>query len=187
MIWLQQNRPTAVIVGLTMAIPLFLLLWLIGDFWSTRAGYVDEIERLTPRIERLSGLAVAEERLASSSGEVKKRMLSLVYPLSADSSTLATSLQRDVRSMFSQSGMSISDSRVLPGRMENGFEYIGLNLTASGDMAALDRALESLASFTPLLVVETIDIKPDRTARRSGPPQQTATARIKLFALKESS
>ena len=185
--WLQRNRQTAVIVGLTIAVPIFLVLWLIGSFWGTRAQYVDEIERLIPRIERLSGLAVSEEQLASSSGEVKKRMLGLVYPLTADSSTLATSLQRDVRSIFSQSGMSVSDSRVMPGRLENGFEYIGLNLTASGDMAALDRALDSLALYTPLLVVETIDIKPDRASRRGGPLQQTATARIRLFALKESS
>ena len=111
----------------------------------------------------------------------------MVYSKSDDQATLAASLQRDVRGMFSLAGLSVSDSRVLPPRAEDGFDRIGLNVTVTGGMVAIDMALQSLSAYMPLIVIESVDIKPDRVSSRTNASQQTVTASLRMFALKESS
>lgn len=185
--WWQRNKRAAAVVGLTLVIPLAGLIYFLADFWVMRAGYQDEIDRLIPRIARLKGLAASGAQLTDSSGNVADKMRSLVYSKSDDQATLAASLQRDVRGMFSLAGLSVSDSRVLPPRAEDGFDRIGLNVTVTGGMVAIDMALQSLSAYMPLIVIESVDIKPDRVSSRTNASQQTVTASLRMFALKESS
>ena len=183
--WIQSNRQAAILVGLTLALPLLLLLYLAGDLLAARAGYQREIDRLEPRIARLRGLVESERVLGQSSEKLATRVGDLVYPVSDDNAGVSAALQNSVREIATDAGLTVSNSQVLKAKEEEGFERIGLKLTVSGDIAALNAALLDLSTYTPLLLVESIEIWPDRrSGRKEEAPDQTLTATLELLSLR---
>lgn len=183
--WIAANRQAAILVGLTVALPLALLIYFAADFLGKRAEYQSEIDRLEPRIARLRGLVESEDLLGTSSENVGTRLLDLVYPATEDRAEVSAALQKNVREIASDAGLSVSNSQVLKPKQEDGFERIGLKLTLSGDLSALDTALLDLATYAPLLLVESIEIWPDRQSRRKGEePHQNLTATMQLLSLR---
>ena len=75
-------------------------------------------------------------------------------------------------------------ARPLPVREEDEFDYISLKLTVTGDLADLDTALAALSGYTPLLLVESLDIWPNRGAALKEQPAQTISATLQLFSLR---
>ncbi len=185
--WIQNYRRSAVIVGLTLVLPLFGLLYLVGDFLEMRQGYQHEIERLEPRIARLKGLSESEQRLAESAGRLHARLRDLAYPGSDDRAAVSATLQNNVREIVTAAGLSVTNSQVLPVKEEEGFDRIGLKLTVSGEVAALDAALMELTTYVPLLLVESIEIWPERQSRRNDTnPPQRLTASLQLLSLRST-
>jgi general secretion pathway protein M len=184
--WIESNRHAAVLVGATLALPLVILLYLVVDLLGVRAEYQREIDRLEPRIARLRGLVESEELLGNASGRLASRVQDLVYPASEDDASVSAALQNSVREIATDAGLTVSNSQVLKVKEEDGFERIGLKLTVSGDIGALDTALLDLSTFTPLLLVESIEIWPARQSRRNKEeqPGQTLTATLELLSLR---
>jgi general secretion pathway protein M len=185
--WIKAHQRSAIICGLTLLLPLLLYLNLVFSAWGMRAEYAGEIERLTPRIARLAGVQQVEEILRESAGVVQQRMSRLVYPASAERASVAASMQTDVRQLMTDAGLTVSNSQVMPVREEERFDFIGVKLTVAGDMGSLDRALAELADFTPLIIIEGLDIWPTRTRRNQGEPEaQEATVSIRLLSLRSA-
>ncbi|MEH6581983.1 MAG: type II secretion system protein GspM [Halioglobus sp.] len=184
--WLQSNRNTALMVGLTLAIPLFLLMYLSGNFWMARQGYQQEIDRLEPRIARLRGLVDSEEQLQTSVDQMGTRVLNMVYPSADDPATVSAALQKNVRQLMTQAGLSVSVSRVLPVAEADDFDRIGLSISVVGSLDALDAVLDEIAAYTPLLLVVSIDIKPVPKSRAQGKGGQAVLATLQLLTLRAS-
>jgi general secretion pathway protein M len=183
--WLTDNRGPAVLVGLTIALPLTLLIYLISDFWLMRGDYQGEIERLQPRIARLRGLIESEQRLESAADTVQGRLQNLVYPASEERTAVSAALQNSVREIMSDAGLSVLNSQVLPVVKEERFERIGIKLTLAGDIAALDTALADVTTYVPLLLVESLEIWPERQSRgREREAGQTLNANLQLLSLR---
>jgi len=183
--WIKAHRRSAIICGLTLLVPLLLYLNLVLSAWGMRTEYAAEIDRLAPRIARLEGVQQVEEELRESAGIVQQRMSRLVYPASAERASVAASMQTDVRQLMTDAGLNVSNSQVMPVREEERFDFIGVKLTVAGDMASLDRALAELADFSPLVIVEGLDIWPTRTRRGKDEPEvQEATISIRLLSLR---
>jgi len=183
--WLKAHRRSAWVCGLTLLVPLYLYLDAIAGLWALRQGYQEDIDRLQPRIARMRGLVEHEEQLRDSAGRVGSQVVGLVYPAADDRATVSAALQTKVRQILTDAGMSVANSQVLPVREQENFDYIGIKLTANGDVAALDGALTGLAAHMPLLLVESIDIYPQRTSRRQkGPAPQALTATMQLLSLR---
>ena len=70
--------------------------------------------------------------------------------------------------------MTVSDSQVLKVVAEEGFQRIGVKLTVSGSVAALEAALQDLTTYVPLLLVESVEVYPDVRSRKRGAPPTTA-------------
>ncbi len=183
--WFQSYRKSAVIVGLTLLLPLLLVLYIIADFWLARQGYQAEIDQLEPRLARMSGLLESEEQLLVSVARLDSQVVNLVYPPTGDSAAVAAALQKNIREIMTEAGLSVSNSRILPVVLEENFDRIGLSLTVSGGLDALDEALLQMASYTPLLLIESMDIKAKRMTRsRDKNGQQIITASIQLLTLR---
>ncbi|PLW70414.1 type II secretion system protein GspM [Pseudohalioglobus lutimaris] len=183
--WVRSHQRSAIICGATLLVPLLVYLNLLFSAWDLRAGYVGEIERVAPRIARLQGVKQVEARLRESSGRVQQQMARLVYPASSERASVAASMQTDVRQLMTDAGLNVSNSQVLPVREEERFDYIAVKLTVAGDMESLDRALDELAGFAPLVIVEGLDIWPTRQRRSKGEPEvQEATVSIRLLSLR---
>ena len=97
-------------------------------------------------------------------------------------------MQSDVRQLMADAGLTVSNSQVLPVREEKRFDYIGVKLTVNGSMEGLDQALSELASFSPLIIVESLDVWPTRQRSVRGasnkPAEQDATISVRLLSLR---
>jgi general secretion pathway protein M len=183
--WFKTNHRFAAIVGITIAVPLLVLVSVLGDFWGTRQEYQRNIDRQEPRVARLQGLIESEKNLKKSSSKARERLLEVVYPQSDDQATIAAALQTRVREVITAAGMTVGNSRILPVKKEDGFERIGLNLTILGGLDALDRALSAITDYSPLLMIESIEIKPARSSSRGGQkPSQSVTVTMQLLTLR---
>jgi len=187
--WLRANKRSAWIIGLTLLIPVLLYLQALFGLLGMRGDFQEDIDRLQPRIARLQGLMQYEDQLRAASGRVGKEVLDLVYPATTDRATVSATLQKDVRQILVESGLSVSNSQVLPVREEQAFDYIGIKLTVTGEVAGLDAALSAIAGYMPLLLVESLDVWPARRATRSrrGKKEvetQSISATLQLLSLR---
>jgi len=182
--WFRDNRRDAAFVGVTIALPLFLFLYFALELFSLKAGYQEDIERVEPRIARLEGIQQRESELTQALTSVDGTVTNLVYPASRDRASVAASMQKDVREILIDAGLAVANSQILPDNSDEGFEVVRLDLTVSGDLSALDVALAGLSAYRPRLMIESLDIWPERATRRNQDPGQTVTVGMQLMALK---
>lgn len=182
--WLMANRRVAVVIGLTLALPLALLLYGVISFWSLGHSYQSEIDGLEPRIARLLGVREAQEQLLATASSANTSLQDLVYPAEGADSVSAT-LQKNVRGIMSGAGLVVDDSQIVAARREGAFDVIGLVVSVTGGIDALDAALADIASHAPLLLVNEISVTPARTSRRknAGGEQQVLSVKMNLMAL----
>jgi general secretion pathway protein M len=184
--WIQSHRQSALWVGLSLALPLALLLYLATLLCLQWLDYGREIERLEPRIARLAGLIASEGKLLESSGVLESRMYALIYPASTSTASAAASLQNDVRELATVAGLTLNNSQVLPPRELETLQKLAVKLRLKGDLAAVDRLLEELAGFEPLILVESIVIAPARINRRRGEREGELSIDLQLMSLREA-
>lgn len=183
MIWLRSHRHIAWICGLTLLLPMVLYINTLLGLWALHRAYQSDIDHLMPRIARQYGLIEYEDELLDASNRASRQVAALVYPASRETASVATALQSDIRQIFSDAGLTVSNSQVLPLRTEEHFDYININLSVQGDMAGVDAALTDIAEFRPLLLVESMEMRPLRSGR-SGAKEQIIVVSLQLLALR---
>ena len=183
MSWLRSHRRSAWICGFTLLVPLLLYLNAFLGLWGMRHDYQSDIDYQQPRIARLRGLIGHEKQLRAAATDANREMVKLVYPATGDRATVAAALQTSVRQILMDAGLSINNSQVLPVREEGDFDYIGIRLTVAGDLAGLDTALGGIARYTPLLLVESLEVSPGRV-RRGDAQSQTISATLHVLSLR---
>ncbi|MFV8818302.1 type II secretion system protein GspM [Haliea sp. E17] len=183
--WVKTHRRSAAICGIALLVPLLLYLKLLSTAWGWRAQYSDSIDNIEPRLARMRGVLEVQEQLQSLARDARQQRARLVYPATTDRAGVAASLQSELRKLMGDAGLTVADSQVLPVREEERFDYIGIRLTVSGDIASLDQALAQLAQFKPLVMVESLEVWPARQGRRNSDPEaQDATATLRLLSLR---
>lgn len=183
--WLRSHRRSAIIIGITLLLPVVVYLNILIGLIGLRFEAQGRIDDLEPRIARLQGLIDNEAALRESAGQVGARLAELGYAASEDANAVAATLQADVRQLFAEAGLGVSNSQVMPTRNEEDFDLIAIKLTANGGIAALDAALIGISAFRPMLLVESLDVFPARSQRKRGEPEvQEVTAVIQLLALR---
>lgn len=181
--WARTHKRSAIICGATVLLPLILYVNFLAQAWALRSEYQSDIDRLQPRIARLEGIRAVEDELARSASSVRQVLEDLVYPESSDRGEVSAALQQEVWQLMTDAGMSVSNSQVLPLREGEQFDFIGLKITVAGDIASLDEALAALSGFTPLVIIESLDVWPNRQ-RSSEKPKQELTASMQLVSLR---
>ena len=185
MTWLRIHRRTVWIVGLTLLLPVLLYCNALLGLLSMRQGYSAEIDRQTPRIARLQGLIDYQEQLQQSAGAANREMEKLLYPAQEDRAAVAARLQQDVRQMLVEAGLSVSNSQVLPVREVEFFDYIELKVTVTGSLDGLDAALAAMAGYAPLILLESLEVWPNRSRVSKGEPdRQSLSATLQLLSLR---
>ena len=186
MSWVKLHRRSAVLVVITILLPLYIYLSLLAGLVGIRGEGVDDIERIEPRLGRLLGLLQSEETLAESAGKAKQSIAGLVYDASDNAESVAANLQTSVRQILTDADLAVVNSQVLPPAERGSFEHVGLRLTARGSLAGLDAALAEIAAFRPMLLVEMVEARPARTNNRSNAAQgaQALDVTLQVFSLR---
>lgn len=181
--WLKHHGESAWLVGLTLAAVLLLALYAMTSLFLLGRQYSEEAERMTPRIARMAGMVAAESQLGEAVASARARLQQLAYPVEQDQAAVSAALQKNLRELIADAGMTIANSRLLPLRQSDHFEYITLNVNASGSLASLDEVLAQLAVYEPLVVIEGLDVKPQRVTNR--PDQDVAlVVNLSLMSLR---
>ena len=68
--WIQTHRRSAILVGLTLLLPAYLFLNVLGAALSARADYRDQIDSIEPRLARMQGLIEKEAEIQAGSNSV---------------------------------------------------------------------------------------------------------------------
>jgi general secretion pathway protein M len=184
--WVQANRKVAIVVALTVAVPLILVLYFVVSLWMLGHSDQGKIDSLEPRIARLIGVKQAEVQLLASSQEVESRIHNLVYPATENPDTVSAALQKNVRGIMSGAGLVVADSRIESTRREGAFDVIGLTVSVSGGIDALNAALLEVVSYAPLLLVSDINVMLARSSKggAAGKEEQIVDVKIHLLALR---
>lgn len=185
MTWLLANKRVALVVALTLAAPLALVLYAVVGLAALGLGFQGETDRLEPRIARLLGAAGAEEQLLAAAASTGSGIENLVYAVGDDRDALSATLQKNVRGILSGAGLEVADSRIETTRREGAFDVIGLAVSVTGGIDALDEALDAIVAHRPLLLVTDISVAPQRSSRRktTGQADQVLAAKMNLQAL----
>ncbi len=183
MSWLRLHRRSAFVCLTTFALVLLAYAYLLSTLWGVGRDAQAEAERLEPRISRMLGLMGKEVELAEVSGQAELMLSDYVYPATGDETALAAAVQANVRQILTQAGLSISKSQVMQSREQGEFSRVGLRITASGELEALDTALAEIAQFRPVLLIESLEVWPTRQVKGAENTQVLSTV-IQLFALR---
>ncbi len=183
MTWLLSHRRIVWICGLTLLVPMLLYVNTLLGVWGLYSDAQSDINNLTPRIARQDGLIEYEDELRDASGVASREVATLVYPAARDAASVSTTLQSNIRQIFSDAGLTVSNSQVLPVREKQHFNYINVALTVQGDLSGVDAALTDIAAFRPLLLVESLEMRPLRSGR-AGAKDQVVVVSLQLLALR---
>ena len=61
--WIRNHRRSAILVGLTLLVPVYLFMSVLSYLMTARAGFSEQIDTVEPRIARLQGLIMNESTL----------------------------------------------------------------------------------------------------------------------------
>ncbi len=185
MSWIRLHRRSALLVGLTLLIPLYLVISSLLSLAAVGFEYAGDSNRLEPRLARMQGLVEKEELLAARSREAVEHLQQLAYPADQDATALSAALQAEIRRIMDAAGLEVSNSQVLPVRRDDTFEQIAVKLTVTGSLPAFNTAFVDIAAHRPQLLVESIDAFPARgQRRRDGIQDQKLTTVMQLMALR---
>lgn len=192
---LRMDR-TTIVVGGSVGLLLILVLYWLLQFWFMRQEFAEEIAMIEPKTSRLLGILQSAETLAVASDTAQSRLRELSYPPDMDAAATAATMQQNIRELMMGAGMTISGSQILPQLKSSDFDRLRLDITAEGNIEALDAALASLESLRPLVFVESFKVTPIRSrhqnrGRLQGVEEDSGsedprrlTARLQLFSLR---
>ena len=173
MTWIKTHRRSAVLVGVTIILPLYLFFMALGAMLSARADYMGQVDAIEPRLARMLGLIVKEDELRASLASVSTIVGDHIYPKDTPPAAVAASMQAEGRRILGDAGMDVTNSQVLRPRKRDQFDYVAVKIVARGTLEQLDAGLAEFARFRPVVFVESLDAFPNRRRRRDEPESQT--------------
>lgn len=133
------------------------------------------LEEVEPRYARLLGLNVVDKALKKSVLDAYSQVLRWAYPPEQDVGRASNDVQQRIRRIADVAGMSVVSSQVLPTKLESGLEYIPVSLTMEGGVKGLQATLAAMASETPVLLVDSLSLRPIERGDPKQPQSLVAT------------
>lgn len=183
-LWVKQHRRAALLVGLTLVLPLYLFFSAMGAALSARSEAVEAMDSIEPRVARMLGLIEKEDELRQALSGMSNVVSNHVYPTSSDAAAVAASLQAEARRIIADAGLEVTNSQVLAPRKRDAFDYVAVKVVARGTMEQLDQALGDIGAFRPVIFVESIDAFPNRRRRGDDAQEQMLTVSLQLLSLR---
>lgn len=175
------NRSQLIVLG-SVVVACLCLVWLSVVLLMAWGNYRAEANDIEPKLSRLYGLAEMEQQFTDTLADVKGQLQVLSYPAEQETSALSTAMQQKMRRTFESFGLSVKGSQVLPEKEKGEFLAVRIRIDAVGSMEALRGLLVQLIEERPLVLVEGLEIKPDR--RRNNDGAQSAVIEIYLVSYK---
>ncbi|MEO8248818.1 MAG: type II secretion system protein GspM [Burkholderiales bacterium] len=153
---LQRNWIAIALGVALLAVPLLALGLYVLDKHRWAEQRLAEVE---PRYARLAGLANSGDALDKADAAARARIEAYAYPAAQDLTQAGNDAQQRARSIFTQAGLQVVSSQVLPAKDEKMFDRIPLAVRLSGELAQLQQALVALSQQTPAILIDAVVIQ----------------------------
>lgn len=163
-------------LGGVLLVFIVLTLQLVSWYWESSR----RIAELEPRYARLAGLLQSEGVLREASAAAAQSLVGLVYPASADMSSVSAIIQQDVRRLLEGAGLAVSGSRVLEPVERDHVLLIPLELTAEGSMEGFERMLAAIHRNRPLMLIDSMELAPQRSRSRRADQRESQSLGISM-------
>ena len=186
-LWIQRHRRSALLIALTLLVPVYLFFAVLGSALAVRSDATDEIASIEPRVGRMLGLIDEEASLREALSGVSDVVNNYVYVKSTDNAAVAASLQAEARRIMGDAGLEVTNSQVLAPRKRDSFDYVAVKVVARGTLEQLDQALADINAFRPVIFVESLDAFPNRRRRGDDAQEQVLTVSLQILSLRKVS
>jgi len=183
--WLLRlpHQARVLLMGLLSLASLIMLLlaFSAGSAFFAAWARVDYAE---PRIARLLGYEAVEEELAAAAAAARDALDQYAFTQGSDVSRQGAQLQQVLRAFAAEAGLSVIGSQFvlqteMEGKVPEGFETLGVDLTLTGPPVALDTFLRDVADFEPALKVTALELQQPRRRRTSSGVELSEDINIK--------
>ncbi|MBU2887575.1 type II secretion system protein M [Gilvimarinus agarilyticus] len=174
-------RKSSLMVLVSGAMLLVVMFWLLLTVFGYFVDYSRQVSDLKPKLARLQGLVSVEQTMLNAVSEVDYQLENLVLDADIESSRLGTQVQQKSRDIFRDTGMVVSGSQVAKPTETEQFLKIGVTLNIEGTLEDLELALLEVIHERPLMLIDEIEVTPERRHRNSR--EQKIGASIKLYSL----
>jgi general secretion pathway protein M len=176
---LTQNSALTFLLCALILLPFVVLAYAVA---SKHAWAQETLKDIAPRHARMLGLLDRSSQLDETELRVRTLLGSQVYAVAQDVSQAGNDAQQRVRTIFSQAGLDVVSSQVLPPKLDRQFDRIPLTFRVEGELLGLQSAFIVLATQTPAVFTDALTIQSVGAVKADAP--QRLTALITLSVLK---
>jgi len=164
-----SGRCCAIGLGLLGLAVAFLLLALVWPWVSQNRVYVDNTQRQAQMLQRLRALAAQKPELEARLKQVQQDAAVTAFYLHADSTALAAAeVQGRIKRAIEATEGKLVSTQTLPVKDDGSNPQIAIRVRMTGDVDALASVLYNLESEPPLLFLDNLSVRVQRTrVRRS--------------------
>ena len=165
-----------------LILPVLLLYFLIAApyFRILKEGR-ENIEDLQFQLQRLQKTAAQGPLWRQQLKILKEQNQRNRHYLEGDTPALASAeLQKYLSDIIRQAGGELTSTQVIPPREEDKFTRIAVRIRMSGNTEVLREVLHAIETRQPLLMVETMNIRPVRKRRDPKTRKLVATERMNI-------
>ena len=152
-------------LGIALLLALVPLVALGLYVLDVRQAAQARIAELEPRHARLAGLVAGRAALDKAEAAARNQLGERVYAATQDLTQAGNDAQQRVRTVFTNAGLQLVSSQVLPAKDEKQFDRIPLMVRLEGDLMALQAALIALSQQTPAILLDGLNIQAIGVAR----------------------
>ena len=182
---LALRKTTALLI--TVAV-LLLPVVLAGLYVADKHRWAqDRLDELEPRFARLMGLGARRDELQQIRTQAADMLARHTYTTELDVTQAGNDAQQRIRQIFSQAGLSIVSTQVLPPKTEPHFDRIALVVRADGELLALQSALMVLDNQKPSIFIDEMTLQllgPVRGAPPGSGPRLASTFRVSVLKVR---
>lgn len=175
------TRRDALLIAFTLALVVLPLLAGADYVWRKHQWATEQLQTLAPRYARLAGLQEKAPELTRRLTGARKQLAVYVYPVESDPTQAGNDALQRVRAVFTQAGLTVASTQVLPAQAVQGFDRIPLSLRVEGELLHLQSALAVLPGLTPVVLVDGMNIQ--QAAQRRGDEAQRLVVQFNLSVL----
>lgn len=172
--------------GVTSALAGLVVLGILalGGFfvWQKHDQVLGRLVDLEPRYARMLGLKSSKAELDRAAAEAQALLAKLAYPANQDATQVGNDAQQRLRTLFVAAGLEVVSSQILPTKTEKQIDKVPLMLRLEGQLTGLQSALVVLATQTPTVYVDGLNIQTVGFVKAETP--QRLAVQMNLYVLR---
>ncbi len=163
---LTSGQQRMLAIALLVVVVFSLLLLLIEPVVTKLDQYDETIDELAFRIKRYRKIIATSDQIFDQVEATRLKIAEQGYISTKNSEALVSAeLQQFLKDAISQGGGRLISTQVLPSKKEGELMRIAVKLRLSGTIEMLRNLLYDIETEKPLLIIEQLDINPQRARR----------------------